>query len=328
MLSTNVYGAEPYCTKYFCSDDMSFCSRTTGGWCSSYGQKFKSTYNGVTYQYCMPENGHVLTATSDTLIVCFKTADECGESLWGSTNSQNHGQRSAKYECAGLESMAIRTAYFWRCGPGYYYSGTGWYKETTGTMPASFSGCTACPTGTANPDAGADSPDDCKKCTGLYYSDATGLENCKSCPSAPTNATKISYTGIASTTINNCKWTCNAGYYGSSDNGDTSCANCGAGYYCTGGTNRTQCPSSVNGTPTNSQTSSCGGRCNNSQYSAAGNDPCHDCPASNISGYTPMVGAGASSITGCFIYDSTGIINMADTYGNYQCTDERVFYKE
>jgi len=50
---------------------------------------------------------------------------------------------------------------------------------------------------------------------------------------------------------NDCPWECDAGYYGSSANGDTSCADCGSGNYCTGGTHRATCESSIKpGAPT------------------------------------------------------------------------------
>lgn len=65
---------------------------------------------------------------------------------------------------------------------------------------------------------------------------------CQSCTNAPANA---HYTG-AGTTATNCPWECDAGYYGSSANGDTSCTACGSGYFCTGGTNRELCTSVIN----------------------------------------------------------------------------------
>ncbi|MBR2012065.1 MAG: hypothetical protein IKA08_02270 [Alphaproteobacteria bacterium] len=324
-----VWAAVPYCTSFKCSNDTSFCN-TPGLWCANYGAKFGTTYNGVRYQNCMPVNGHVVTPTSDTMIVCFQDGEGCESNLWGATNSNNNGQSSAKYECPGMQTLATRTAYYWRCGPGASTkAGYDLYTETTSSAPIAFAGCTKCPVGTANPNPASKS---CSKCTGFYYSDEAGLTACKKCPDAPNNATAIPWTGTsgASTTIDNCKWECDAGYYGSSDNGNTSCADCGQGYFCPGGIERVECPAGTDGSAMNNETSNCGGGCktNPGQYSAKGSTSgCKDCPASNISGYTPLVLGGAGAITDCYLSNtgSTPIYDT-DTFGRFKCTSEKLYY--
>ena len=67
-----------------------------------------------------------------------------------------------------------------------------------------------------------------------------------SCTNKPANS---NYSGSA--TSNACPWSCNPGYYGSSANGNTSCAACGSGNFCTGGTHRAACSTTIkSGSPT------------------------------------------------------------------------------
>ena len=79
----------------------------------------------------------------------------------------------------------------------------------------------------------------CTICANNQYS-AGGTATCSTCSNAPANT---NYTGPASSS--SCPWECNAGYYGSSANGDTSCAACGSGYFCTGGIHRAHCSTTL-----------------------------------------------------------------------------------
>ncbi len=149
---------------------------------------------------------------------------------------------------ANAAGYTCSTKTYTSCNSGYYLS-SGQCKSCT-------SGCT-CAGGTAQPvcavtcSAGyyKNSSNTCSACSTLgngYYcpggtfdrsSSATGYY---SCTNKPSNSV---YVGTS--TSNSCPWSCNAGYYGSSANGNTSCADCGNQYFCTGGTHRQSCASLV-----------------------------------------------------------------------------------
>ena len=88
------------------------------------------------------------------------------------------------------------------------------------------------------------------------------------CTNKPANA---HYTGAGTpdtdggpVDVNDCPWVCDDGYYGKSENGDTSCTLCPAGYACTNGVQ-----------------TKCSGRTSNGRltYSNAGASSCTECPA-------------------------------------------------
>ena len=182
----------------------------------------------------------------------------------------------------------------------------GCYADTTGST-------TSCPKGV---DAGcyADatgSTTSCPKtCPAMTYSTG-GQEKCTLCMNKPANS---SYTSATGNTSESCPWSCSAGYYGSSANGNTSCADCGTGKYCTGGTSRANCPAGTYGSTANLKTDACSGKCAVGKYSTGGAASCLDvdqgcyadatgstkaCPKSCPSGY-PNSAAGSDAITDCY----------------------------
>ena len=72
---------------------------------------------------------------------------------------------------------------------------------------------------------------------------------CTACTNKPANST---YTSGAS--ANTCAWSCNAGYYGDSASGATSCEECGIGNFCPGGAYRLQCEIAFANTTTTTTT--------------------------------------------------------------------------
>ncbi|MBD5388661.1 hypothetical protein HDR63_00180 [bacterium] len=121
-----------------------------------------------------------------------------------------------------------------------------------------------CPTGIYNPKYAEYG--DRYKCPDGYTSDegSTGLNKCyractractqqtcpenASCTHGNTSNSGIEYYGAAcSAAATTCtlSFSCDPGYYGSSANGDTSCADCGAGNYCTGGAHRATCAATL-----------------------------------------------------------------------------------
>ncbi len=136
-----------------------------------------------------------------------------------------------------------------------------WCWNYTQPCPAGY----FCPVGIYDPTY--DGYNDKYKCPPGYTSDAgaKGSDKCyKSCTrsctpqTCPANATcthqetsptsGIEYNGgTCDAPASACPmtFTCNPGYYGSSANNDTSCADCGPGNYCTGGTHRATCESTI-----------------------------------------------------------------------------------
>ena len=182
----------------------------------------------------------------------------------------------------------------------------GCYADTTGST-------SSCPKGV---DAGcyADttgSTTSCPKTCGSGTYSTGGASLCTVCENKPANS---SYTNATGNTSASCPWSCSAGYYGSSANGNTSCANCGTGKYCTGGTNRANCPAGTYGSTANLKTDACSGKCAVGKYSTGGAASCSDvnpgcyadatgstkaCPKSCPSGY-PNSAAGSDAITDCY----------------------------
>ena len=112
-------------------------------------------------------------------------------------------------------------------------SGTQYYG---GSCSASASTCSI--TITCKAGYYKNSSNTCTACGNGKY--CPGDNNQYDCKNKPANS---AYVGSA--TSNSCPWECNPGYYGSSANGNTSCANCGSGNFCTGGTHRQSCASVV-----------------------------------------------------------------------------------
>ncbi len=78
---------------------------------------------------------------------------------------------------------------------------------------------------------------DCTAVGKGYWSGA-GSTTRTECANKPSNS---DYTSATTNTSSSCPWVCNAGYNGSSANGNTSCSTCASGSYCSGGT-QYSCP--------------------------------------------------------------------------------------
>ena len=106
----------------------------------------------------------------------------------------------------------------------------------------------------------------CKVCESGYYCPSTAvsysyngqIQGRTACSNKPENAV---YTSATGNTSSSCPWTCNAGYYGTSANGNTSCAVCGTGNYCTGGLNKTACSATYANTTTTTTTATSSSAC-------------------------------------------------------------------
>ncbi len=197
----------------------------------------------------------------------------------------------------------------------YYTSGSGSSAVYSGNSNA---GCdtkkiTSCKAGyylesTSNTDCTA---------VGKGYYSGEGSTSRTACSNKPDNS---DYTSATTNTSSSCPWTCNAGYVGSSANGNTSCSNCGAGNYCTGGTHKAACPAKTFGSSANLTTSACSGTCPsaypNSDAGTTSENNCYTtCPAKT--GYTLNSGRDYKGITDTCSYSAnTYTITLNDNNGS------------
>jgi len=180
------------------------------------------------------------------------------------------------YGCTNLSGYIPPNAFPSTIKPGSSSSTQMWYQTFSGTNLA-----TTCPAGTGEYNTGFQN--DWGYSNSNTTTSGTYRVSCEPCGTLPANATRITGT---------CNWTCNAGYYGSSAAGSSSCTICPAGYACSGGV-QTNCAdvTGANGRAT---------------YSNAGASQCTECPAvtgelaSRVNGYDAFwTGNIHSTVTGC-----------------------------
>lgn len=244
------------------------CSITNGAGSRSYTNKCSGKYTGggcssagATCTGCSAYGTRVSTGT------CYVTSCNTGYSKNASSNatacncttpctsvSNTSSTQSCTRSCSVTGGTCTYSGSSQTCAGKYTSSGCS-------SAGASCSGCSAwgacsggtryitCPAGTYWNGSGCASCGTGYYCPGFSSVAETSLSNGygrSSCTNKPANS---SYSGSATTDA--CPWSCNAGYYGSSANGNTSCADCGSGNYCTGGTHRASCSTTVKaGSPT------------------------------------------------------------------------------
>lgn len=267
------------------------CSITNGAGSRSYTNKCSGKYTsggcssaGATCTGCSAYGTRVTTGT------CYVTSCNTGYSKNASSNATACNCTTPCTSVSNTSSTQSCTRTCSVTGGSCTYSGStqtcaGKYTSSgCSSAGASCSGCSAwgacsggtryitCPSGTYW-DGSA-----CASCEAGYYcpgfsdkaeSSLSSGYGRSSCTNKPANS---SYSGSATTDA--CPWSCNAGYYGSSANGNTSCADCGSGNYCTGGTHRASCSTTVKaGSPTPSSiTSLSSGSWTDYTHGASAND--------------------------------------------------------
>ncbi|MDE6570777.1 MAG: hypothetical protein K2L95_00970 [Alphaproteobacteria bacterium] len=203
------------CTSISFTDSGTDTGTDTSG-CTATSQTVTVSISNGSYKQNQVRSGSRTWSRSKSR-TCYRTGGAGGtngsSACTGTGNCGSYTYGSYSYgSCSYGAWSNSGSAYGYSCNAGYYWNG---------------SACAACTAGNYCPGfSNVNSP-----------SAGYGLN---SCTNAPANA---NYTG--SSTSNSCAWSCNAGYYGSSAAGSTSCAACGQGNYCTGGTHRATCASTV-----------------------------------------------------------------------------------
>ena len=162
-------------TQNFCNYKIDWCGSSSDVTIGSVGIEPSS----ISYHYCAPLNGTVITPTGSTYIVCYATSEECktAASNWTASSTGKEYLPGKRCTATGAAPSTYGSNNVWRCAANYYATNT-----TTGYRQGSVANtisCSACP-GDGKSDPASYSITQCCK-NAVTGTDTTGTYTRPSC---------------------------------------------------------------------------------------------------------------------------------------------------